>query len=569
MEGKPHSGQRLAGYTLGERIAIGGMAEIYCARDPRTQQNVVLKVLLPQHARDADFVQMLADEARLTAALDHPTLIHTLDFVQPTEGAPFLVMEYVDGASLAHLLEAGAHAPLSPEIALSLAHRLLGALEYIHQRCDDEGASLAIVHRDVTPANVLVRRDGVIKLGDFGIARSRLRHTRTRTGVVKGTVQYMSPEQICGDDCDARSDIYGVGLILFELLTGKAYIEGEREVDLLRCAEDPPWRPPSQEHPALDGAFDKLLQPALSVFPEQRYPHAGAMREALRACAAKVGLSLTDDATIAAWAQPLLPPKRHLSPIEGHDVSEASSRGGRWLAALLMAILALSAGAYALLSRGQRMPGATSAADATLQRDILVPDMALARADAGELRPDARKLQPNAGALQADAQPDTKRRAAQRVHRSKVPRQPRAPDAAPRATAKDEGVAGRAFAARYAALREGLRRRSISKTDLSNTHQSELKALAPRPGAKPPSPQIVTRLARLEGQLAALVIDRAFVQRKLRRVDARLRVLPKTRADLPHLERNATQALQAVMDGRLVQANRLLQQLEAQLRRVP
>ncbi|MCC6873865.1 MAG: serine/threonine protein kinase, partial [Sandaracinaceae bacterium] len=224
---------------LGRRLAVGGMGEIFEATDGRT--DAVLKLLLPQHAKNAEIVGALAHEGELARRLAHPNVVRVL-VVHASGAAPHLVLERVDGAPLSDLLEA----PLPLPEALAAVLPLLDALEHVHGARGEDGAALGIVHRDVTPQNVLVSRDGVVKLTDFGIARSRLKDARTRTGIVKGKLNYLAPEQVTGSSVDARTDLYAIGLVLFELSTGQSYLQGEDDVALLRVAEDPPPRAPSE-----------------------------------------------------------------------------------------------------------------------------------------------------------------------------------------------------------------------------------------------------------------------------------------------------------------------------------
>jgi eukaryotic-like serine/threonine-protein kinase len=291
MSSPTGSQRRIGSYQLLRRIAVGGMAEVFEARGGADQQSLVVKLLLPQFRTDADFIRMFEDEARLTTTLVHPHLVRVFALAQEA-GERFMVMEFVDGVPLAQLLKGLAQQDerLPVPLALLITAHLLEALHFIHGRVDENGRPLEIVHRDVTPGNVLLSRDGAVKLGDFGIARHRLRSTRTRTGVIKGTVQYMAPEQITGSGLDARTDLYGVGLILFEMLTGRAFIQGEREVEMISMAQDPPWQAPSALRPELDPALDRLLRPALMRFPEERYPTAQSFLAAVQ------GASCLDEA---------------------------------------------------------------------------------------------------------------------------------------------------------------------------------------------------------------------------------------------------------------------------------
>ncbi|MCK5799451.1 MAG: serine/threonine protein kinase, partial [Deltaproteobacteria bacterium] len=201
--------RRLGEFQLLRRLAVGGMSEVYLARRVNAAPDdplIVIKLLLPQVAQDPTFADMFADEARLAEQLDHPNLVHVIAWGE-ISGEHFLALEYVDGCSLAELLahrrETG-KAPLTPEIALGITESLLTGLGYLHELSDAGGHAVEAVHRDVTPGNVLLSRHGDLKLADFGIARHRLRKSRTKTGIVKGTLQYMAPEQIADDHIDRR-----------------------------------------------------------------------------------------------------------------------------------------------------------------------------------------------------------------------------------------------------------------------------------------------------------------------------------------------------------------------------
>ncbi len=300
--------RRLGAYRLLRRVAIGGMAEIFEARGEDDERPLVVKVLLPQHARDRDFVRMLEHEATLQSGLDHPNLVRVIDF-GVADGQAYLAMELVDGASLgeveAMLRATGRRLPVA--LAVHVVAELLDALDYVHTARDGDGEPLGIVHRDVTPQNVLLSRQGEVRLGDFGIARSNVRDTRTRTGVIKGKLRYLSPEQVTGSRVDPRTDAYAAGLILFELLTGSPYIEGESEIALLRAAEAPPARRPS-EVADVDPRFDAVLARVLARFPEERPSSAHAFRTALDEIA-NAGHLVADVADLArivdetrAWA---------------------------------------------------------------------------------------------------------------------------------------------------------------------------------------------------------------------------------------------------------------------------
>lgn len=264
---------QIGGAELTERLAVGGMAEVFAGRlDGR---DVVVKVLLPQYRTDREVLGLFAHEAALGERLRHSNLVPVLAHGDSPEG-PFLISERVDGCALAALAQGG---PLELPAVLALASDLLAALAFLHDASDEGGAPLGIVHRDLSPDNVLVDRAGRARLIDLGVARSALRDSRTRTGVVRGKLAYMAPEQVTGSTVDASADLYALGVILFELATGARYLEAESEIALLRAAEAPTLRLPSAA--GGDPALDRALGRALARFPEERWASAIAMADAL------------------------------------------------------------------------------------------------------------------------------------------------------------------------------------------------------------------------------------------------------------------------------------------------
>src|SRR3954463_9721888 len=213
---------RLDRYTLVERIGRGGMAEVFRARVQSLggfERDVAGKVLLPQFASEPEFVDMLLDEARIAGAIVHPCVVQVLDVGRQGE-VFYIVMEYVRGLDLRSIARTvnGGKLPLS--LSLYVIGEVLRGLHAVHCAVDDRGQPRKIVHRDVSPANVLVDESGAVKLGDFGIAHASGRLTRTRTGSIKGKSRYMAPEQLTCQPVDHRADLYAVGVTLFEALLG-------------------------------------------------------------------------------------------------------------------------------------------------------------------------------------------------------------------------------------------------------------------------------------------------------------------------------------------------------------
>ncbi|HUJ62680.1 MAG TPA: serine/threonine-protein kinase [Kofleriaceae bacterium] len=270
-------GDRLGKYDLIRQIAIGGMAELYLARTVGIEgfeKLVVLKRILPMYAVNASIVEMFLNEARLAATLHHPNVAQVYD-IGVEAGDYFFAMEYVHGEDLSRIAVT-AHeqgVPISMDAALTLVAGLCAGLHYAHDKAAPDGSALAIVHRDVSPSNVLVSYDGSVKLVDFGIARAATRQT-TQSGL-KGKIVYMSPEQCRSDMAiDRRSDIYSVGTLLYELTCGRLPFAGETDYAILNQIVNTNVPPPSaivRDYPA---ALERIVLRALSRDPVQRYATA-------------------------------------------------------------------------------------------------------------------------------------------------------------------------------------------------------------------------------------------------------------------------------------------------------
>jgi serine/threonine-protein kinase len=275
----------LGPYELTQRIATGGMAEVYLARraGPHGFQKVVaVKRILPQLAQDADFVAMFVDEARVCARLAHPNIVQVFDFGEH-DGELYMAMEYVDGTTAARLVRAaasrGEEVPL--EAALYIALSVLRALDYAHSARDDENKPLALVHRDVSPGNVLIDRSGAVKLTDFGIARAAEIERRTDAGQLKGKLGYMSPEQVVGKELDARSDLFTTAIVLAELVMLRPLFSGPSEIDVLMRIRDADLQVIDRAGTAVPDDLKPILIRAMARDRALRYPNAAAFAEAL------------------------------------------------------------------------------------------------------------------------------------------------------------------------------------------------------------------------------------------------------------------------------------------------
>ena len=275
-------GDKLGKYDLIRQIAVGGMAELYLARTVGIEgfeKLVVVKRILPQYATNASFVNMFLNEARLAATLHHPNIAQVYDIGQE-QGDYFFSMEYVHGEDLGHLVAAATEngVPVSLDAALTLCAGLCAGLHHAHEKAGPDGKPLIVVHRDVSPSNVLVSYDGAVKLVDFGIARVSNAPSSTQGGL-KGKIAYMSPEQCRGKTAvDRRSDIFSIGTILYELTTGQLPFRDETEYAILNLIVNQDAEPPSKLVPEYPPALEAIVMRALARDPANRYPTALALQ---------------------------------------------------------------------------------------------------------------------------------------------------------------------------------------------------------------------------------------------------------------------------------------------------
>ena len=287
---------RLGPYDLLRRIATGGMAEVYLARRAGPhgfQKTVAVKRILPQFARDPDFVAMFVDEARVCARLGHPNIVQVFDFGEE-DGELYMAMEYVDGTTGARLVRAVASRSeeIALDISLHVTLSILHALECAHGARDEDGKPLSLVHRDVSPGNVLIDRSGAVKLTDFGIARAAEIERRTDAGQLKGKLGYMSPEQVVGRELDARSDIFTLGIVLAEMLILRPLFSGGRELDVLIRIRDADLSAIDRAGARVPDDVRAVLFRALARDPALRWSSAGAFAEALEEIARRRRLQI-------------------------------------------------------------------------------------------------------------------------------------------------------------------------------------------------------------------------------------------------------------------------------------
>ena len=298
---------RLGNFELLRLLAQGGMADIYLARCTagNLERFCAVKVLNNQRANDPEACALFLDEARLLAMLNHHN-VGTVYEVDVESGVHYLAMEYVHGADLREIMHRAAQTerPIPYETAISIVAAAAAGLDHAHRRCAPDGKPLHLVHRDVSLSNIMVGHDGAVKVVDFGIASSSTSSVETQPGVVRGKASYMSPEQCLGDDIDLRTDVFALGIVLYELTTGRRCFQGGSDFERMIAVVRGDFVPPSVHVPAFSPALEAIIKVALSIDPANRFSSAAAMIEALEELAAREGW-ITGQATVARFMREL------------------------------------------------------------------------------------------------------------------------------------------------------------------------------------------------------------------------------------------------------------------------
>ena len=314
---QPQQVQQFGKYTLVERIAVGGMAEIYRAKTfgaAGFEKDLVIKRILPQFSADDDFVRMFIDEARIASRLQHANIVGIFDFdcaPLPDGDSYYIAMELIEGKDLRHLLKEGVrkNLPMSGPMCLHIAIEALKGLHYAHTK-QDQGKALNIVHRDVSPHNVLVSYSGDVKISDFGIAKAAARASVTSNGMVKGKLAYMSPEQVTGQPLDGRTDMFSMGICLYEMMTRTRLFVGETEAETIAKVRDAVVPPPRTRNPQIPADVEAAVMQILSHSREGRPINAA---EGARLLSQTSWYSANEAIGLGEYVQKLFPPQPRLA----------------------------------------------------------------------------------------------------------------------------------------------------------------------------------------------------------------------------------------------------------------
>jgi serine/threonine protein kinase/prepilin signal peptidase PulO-like enzyme (type II secretory pathway) len=318
-------------YEKIRRIAQGGMGEVFLARQIGVLDRLaILKALRPDLAKEKDFVEQFLDEARVAATLNHPNIVAIYD-VGDWNGTYYIAMEYIAGEDLSKLWYAAAKAGvgLPFQVSVRIVMEAGLGLDHAHRAKDVRGVPLNIVHRDISPQNIMVRADGVTKLVDFGIAKAANKSSRTQAGMVKGKLQYMSPEQVRGEQLDGRSDQFSLGIVIWEMCTGRRLFKADSEINTLQKILQNPIAKPSQHVPGFPGELENIIMKMLERDPGRRYASLGDVGARLKEYLDRASVQ-SGEVGVAAFVQQILGKEleertRDLTPMEPTEVGARPS----------------------------------------------------------------------------------------------------------------------------------------------------------------------------------------------------------------------------------------------------
>jgi serine/threonine protein kinase len=327
-EGSPT--EEFGPYTVYEQLGVGGMAQVHRAvmTGSEARRPVALKRMLSHIAGSQDMVKSFVREARLASYLRHPNVAQTYEIGRVGD-VYFIVMELITGRNLREVLRhcGATTGPMPVPVVLNILNQVCDALDYAHNLCDEHGKPLQIIHRDVSPSNVIVSDTGLVKLIDFGIAKASGAGMQTMSGTLKGKFAYMAPEYIAGR-LDARADLFAVGVIAHELLTNRPLFSGRDDIDTLTRVRDMRIPPPSKKNPKVPPEIDDIVMTALSRDPDRRWQHATALRSALTTLTQRLGMVVTN-AQVVQWLDwAFTIERKRRRPTEPDTETDAAPLGG-------------------------------------------------------------------------------------------------------------------------------------------------------------------------------------------------------------------------------------------------
>src|SRR5262250_812362 len=291
-------------YLLLERISVGGMAEVFQAKSfgvEGFEKIIAIKRILPSMAEDADFIQMFIDEAKIAGQLSHANICQIYELGKIAE-SHFIAMEYIWGKDLLQMQNRlkKLRQKMPVPMVCTIAAKVCEGLDYAHRKKDANGRPLAIIHRDVSPQNVLVSYEGEVKLIDFGIAKAAIRSSRTQAGILKGKFGYMSPEQVRGLPLDRRSDLFAIGTLLYESLTGERLFASDSDFSTLERVRNAEVEAPSRKNPQVPPELDRIVLRALAKNVEDRYQWANELQDDVHQLLVKLGTPYSPK-QLASW----------------------------------------------------------------------------------------------------------------------------------------------------------------------------------------------------------------------------------------------------------------------------
>jgi serine/threonine-protein kinase len=301
---------RFGRYEVHELLARGGMGEVWLAtaHGPNGfRKRVVLKTVLPELAETPSYIEMFVNEASLAAKLDHPNIVHVFE-LGCVQGTYFIAMEYLAGRTLGQLMARASKQEMRVPVPTSLAilASCCDGLQYAHDYVDDDGRRVEVLHRDMSPSNVMLSFTGRVTILDFGIATVNDGDGLTRSGTLRGKYHYMPPERICGEPADRRSDVYALGVVLYQLVTWARPFVAENDFELLRAIVNTRAAPPRELAPWVDPRLDELIMTAIAPRPQDRFPDAASFARALRSHAREVGEPV-EPADLGAYVARMFP----------------------------------------------------------------------------------------------------------------------------------------------------------------------------------------------------------------------------------------------------------------------